>query len=280
VKRIITGLALFIFIIITTTSPALADNANPPKIVSVEQATKGPYSIGDIVTYKINYTGGNPGIRTINVKGAGSKETCVTLRPSTFVDEYAMSQASYFEISWDKKMLSKNLYPEPFLVSGVVMPCQGKDSNKWLSILDETGLTARLEDYGNKEPSPLAALRIEVNSFDFITPVGEIKPVKIKDSISLKNVPKSPKAKTSFELPRLTRNGVPVSFYPSGSCSIVQKTFDGDIGGTLKFNRSGECRLTAFPMWTDKYFSPTFEAKVKFSSLKGFSVTGFFIVRK
>ena len=279
-RRILFCLALLFSLMIPGLSSANADNANPPKIVSVEQVTKGPYSIGDIVTYKINYTGGNPGIRMIKVKGAGSKETCVTLRPSTFVDEYEMSQASYFEISWDKTMLSKNSYPEPFLLSGVVMPCQGKDSNKWVSILDETGLTARLEDYGNKEPSPLAALRIEVNSFDFITPVGEIKPVKIKDSISLKNVPKSPKAKTSFELPRLTRNGVPVSFYPSGSCSIVQKTFDGDIGGTLKFNRSGECRLNAFPMWTDKYSPPTFEANVKFSSLKGFSMTGFFIVRK
>jgi hypothetical protein len=277
-KVLIFGASL---ILLFSALPANADNANPPKIVSVEQVTKGPYSIGDIVTYKINYSGGNPGIRAINVKGAGSKETCVTLRPSTFVDEYTMKQASYFESSWDKKMLSKNFYPEPFLLSGVVVPCQGVDNfSKYVSIMDDTGLVARLEDRVAQGPSPLSALRIEVNPFDFITPVGEIKPTKIKDSISLKHIPKSPKAKTSFELPRLTRNGVPVSFYPSGSCSIVHKTFEGDIGGTLRFNKAGECRLTAFPMWTDKYSSPTFEANVKFPSLKGFSVTGFFTVKK
>jgi hypothetical protein len=261
--------------------PAYGDNANPPKFVSLEQVTKGPYSIGDIVTYKINYTGGNPGIRRIDIKGAGSNETCVTLRPSTFVDEFSMQQALILELTWGKQINSKNLLAQPFFASGVVMPCpRGKNSGKLLRITDDTGLVESIEDFVVQGPSPLSALIIDVKPFDFITPIGEIKPAKIKDSISLKNIPKNPKAKTSFELPRLTRNGVPVSFYPSGSCSITHKTFEGDIGGTLKFNKAGECRLNAFPMWTDKYSSPIFEANIKFPSLKGFSVTGFFTVKK
>ena len=43
-------------------TPAKADNANPPKIIDLNQLTKGPYRPGDLVTFKIIYTGGNPGL--------------------------------------------------------------------------------------------------------------------------------------------------------------------------------------------------------------------------
>ena len=281
---ITTILVLGIFV-----SPSYADNTNPPKFVSVEQVTKGPYSIGDVVTYKVNYTGGNPGIRRINIYGAGSKESCVTSQPILFSSENSMGAAVSAGLTWDTDRNFKSFYPEPFLISGVVMPCpRGNYPIKYLSIVDSTGLGDALEDKVVQGSSPLAALIIEVKPFDFITPIGEIKPIKIKDSVSLKSIPKTPKSKTSFDLPRLTQNGIPVSYFANGSCSIAHKTIiggdlssnkEGDLGGTITFNKAGPCNLTATPMWTDKYAFPIVVGGVKFVQTK-LSVMGLFNVKK
>lgn len=50
-------------------TPTYADNANPPKIISVDQITTGPYRVGDLVSFRVNYTGGNPGIKLISIRG-------------------------------------------------------------------------------------------------------------------------------------------------------------------------------------------------------------------
>lgn len=50
-------MALVLFLPLSTLSTANADNANPPKITSVQQITSGPYSVGDIVTFKVVFTG-------------------------------------------------------------------------------------------------------------------------------------------------------------------------------------------------------------------------------
>ena len=55
-------------------TPTYADNANPPKIVSVDQITTGPYAVGDLVSFRVNYTGGNPGIKLISIRGGWLKQ--------------------------------------------------------------------------------------------------------------------------------------------------------------------------------------------------------------
>ena len=82
-KRYFIILLCAALIPISLSTKSFADNANPPKIISVEQITKGPYKIGDIVSFKINYTGGNPGINSIAVR-ASSNGACLTQSSNSF----------------------------------------------------------------------------------------------------------------------------------------------------------------------------------------------------
>jgi hypothetical protein len=97
----------------------IADNANPPKLVLVEQVTKGPYSIGEIVTFKISYTGGNPGIRSITIRGAGSNETC--LASGTNLQN---NGSDGYELVWNKDKNAKHTFLDPIEVSAIVVPCK------------------------------------------------------------------------------------------------------------------------------------------------------------
>jgi hypothetical protein len=127
-----------------------------------------------------------------------------------------------------------------------------------VTIIDETDLR---DELGGVMGPKLPTLDFEVKPTDWITPIGEIKPTKIDDSVSIKNIPKTPKVNSKYELPRITKGGVPISWRVNGNCSIVYKTFLGDIGGTLKFNKSGRCELLPSVMATDKFKVPKYSAK-------------------
>jgi hypothetical protein len=253
-----------------------ADNANPPKLVLVEQVTKGPYSIGEIVTFKISYTGGNPGIRSITIRGAGSIETC--LASATNLQN---NGSDGYELVWNKDKNAKHIFLDPIEVSAIVVPC--KRTNGFylgLTIVDETGLQDIVNNYDYYGSNRIANLKIEVKPSDLFTPLGVIKPVKIKDLISIKKIPKNPKANTKYELPKFTQGGVPVVFGGSGSCLVNKTTFQADLGGTLQFTKAGYCKLFVMVMETDKYLFPIFKANVKFPVVKFQTVIGTYQVRK
>jgi hypothetical protein len=257
-------------------SPSHADNANPPKLVSIEQVTNGPYSIGEIVTFRINYTGGNPGIRSIVIRGAGSNETC--LASGTNLQN---NGSDGYELVWNKDNNEKYMYLDPILVSAIVVPCRRTNGfYAGLTIVDETGLQDIVNYYDYYGSNRIAKLKIEVKPSDLFTPLGVIKPAKIKDSISIKKIPKNPKANTKFELPKFTQGGVPVVFGGSGSCLVNKTTFQADLGGTLQFTKAGYCKLFAMVLETDKYLFPIFEANIKFPVVKFQTVIGTYQVRK
>lgn len=164
-------------------------------------------------------------------------------------------------------------------MSGFVVPCNG--INRVLSsviVIDETDLQDET-GVGKRPPT----LEIEVEPMDLITPVGEIKPIKINDSVSIKNIPKTPKVGSKYELPRISKGGVPISWRVNGNCSIEYKTFLGDIGGTLKFSKSGKCELLPNAMPTDKFKAPKYTANVKMQEFKDdkfLTVVGVFTSRK
>jgi hypothetical protein len=276
VKRSVKIFALVISVFITSASPVSADNTNPPKLVLVEQVTKGPYSIGEIVTFKISYTGGNPGIRSITIRGAGSNETC--LASATNLQN---NGSDGYELVWNKDKNVKHIFLDPIEVSAIVVPCKRINGfYSGLTIVDETGLQDIVNNYDYYGSNRIANLKIEVKPSDLFTPLGEIKPLKIKDLISIEKIPKNPKVNNKFELPKYTQGGVPVVFGGSGSCLVNKTTFQADLGGTLQFTKAGYCKLFVMVMETDKYLFPIFKANVKFPVVKFQTVIGTYQVRK
>ena len=241
-------------------TPAKADNANPPIVQSLEEVTSGPYSIGDIITFRVTYDGGYPGIKSIKISGVNNSQTCVSqgIPPDNFDGRTVRSLS---DLAWNSKSTVKKNSNNYELVSGFVLPCR-KVSNS------STGAIVTIEDETGLQNSKFISYTLTTISDDLFTPLGEIKPIKIADQISIKNIPKSPKKNTIYKLPRLTQGGVPVFwFVPAGQnnpresvCSI-EKTFEGDLGGSLKFKKSGRCILNAWPQLTDKFAYPTYSAQ-------------------
>ncbi len=238
-------------------SSSYADNANPPLIQSFEEVTTGPYTVGDLVTYKVSYVGGNPGIKFIKINGAYNSNSCLSQVPATTVT--GPLSGSQLTLSWSKQNGKQNNNFE--FVSGFVMPCQ---------IIGNipTGISVSIEDVTGLKNSQYFPYKLNTIDNNFYTPVGEIKPTKIADQISIKIIPKNPKKNTIYKLPRLTQGGVPVFwFVPAGQnnpresvCSI-ERPFEGDLGGSLKFKKSGSCILNAWPQLTDKFAYPTYSAQ-------------------
>jgi len=225
-------------------NPAKADNANPPRITSVEQVTTGPYSVGDIVTFKVGYEGGNPGIQEIKIA-----IRCI---------RNAGSLAGGPELNWiswrdGEKLTSKS---GSGLISGYVIPClQSELFPHQVTITDKTRLQS-VWDYAKLESQP--SLKFNINKSDLLpTPVGEVKPIKMKDTVSIKNIPKTPVAGKTYQLPRLTDNGAPLIWRSGGSCSISWDTFLGDLGGNLFLKSTGVCILRYGSGGSDKYEQPT-----------------------
>jgi hypothetical protein len=275
-------LALLVFSILMPISLATkssADNANPPKIISVEQTTKGPYKIGDIVSFKINYTGGNPGINFVSVR-ASSNGACLTQSSNSFVLPQLREVIGLTSIEWKKGQSIESDFSNNKVVSGFVVPCPGGGFGPSVTIVDETGLS---QEVGTFSEIDLSNLNFTFIGSDLITPVGEIKPSKIRDSVSIKNIPKSPKVGSKYELPRLSEGGVPIAWRARLNCLIEYKTFIGDLGGTLKFTKPGRCELGPTAMSNDKYLFPKFSANIKMKEFKDpefVTVWGVFQVRK
>lgn len=241
-------------------SPSYADNANPPIVKSLEEVTTGPYSVGDLITFKVTYEGGNPGIKSIKISGVNNSQTCVGqgIPPDNF-DGQTLRLLS--NLTWINRTVVRKNSDNYELVSGFILPCR-KVSNS------STGAIVLIEDETGLQNSKLFSYTLNTISDDLFTPVGEIKPTKIADQISIKNIPKSPKKNIVYKLPRLTQGGVPVFwFVPTGrnnpreSVCSLEKTFEGDLGGSLKFKKSGSCILNAWPQLTDKFAYPTYLAQ-------------------
>jgi hypothetical protein len=254
-KKFLSG-TLSISLLFFVMSPvSKADNANPPKIISVEQVSSGPYSIGDVVTFRINYSGGNPGLNKATMEVASSKNFCLAnIYDHALYGRYVNGS----ELSWYKGSNANSINPNVLEISGVVLPCSIAPKGRNVRIFDETGLSDGL----NGENNPVFEILIKEDVPTLLTPVGEIKPKKLNDELSIMNLPASTKKGKSFKLPRLTKNGVPVYYIAENnqdsrikSCYVAQ-TFAGDIGGVLNISKAGNCRLTIMPMLTDKFNYP------------------------
>ena len=262
-KKILSGVIVVSFHFLAMPSTSVADNANPPKIISVEQVSSGPYSIGDVVTFRINYSGGNPGLNRAKIEVGSSTNFCLSN-----IYDHALygSYVNQSEIAWYKTSKTKPSNANFLDISGVVLPCILASQRRSAQITDETGLS----DGIGGEKNSVFDIVTKDNIPQLLTPVGEIKPIKVNDELSLVSLPASVKIGKSFKLPRLTKNGIPVYYLAENnqdsrikSCYVAQ-AFPGDIGGILHLSKPGNCRLTVMPMLTDKFKYP----KISYNKLK------------
>jgi hypothetical protein len=243
-KRSVITLTLVTSLLFQFALPVSADNANPPRITSVEQVTTGPYSVGDIVTFKVGYEGGYPGIDRIMISLG-----CIRNLHSSGAN------VGNF-IGWSKQERITS-FAGNGLVSGYVAPCQHSEVQpSFIQITDETGLRASLSWDELKLNS---ALKLQINKSDLLpTPIGEIKPIKIPDEVTL-GVSSKLGLNQVFALPRLTKSGAPLFFRTMTKrvCEIDWETFQGDLGGNLRTLSPGICAIRIMVSSSDKYENPT-----------------------
>lgn len=235
--------SLMLSFLLGSITPVHADNANPPKIISVEQVTSGPYSVGDIVTFKVNYTGGFPGIQNIRIS-----INCVSNSHSTVRVVGGL-------IGW-ANIEKTTTYSGNGLVSGFVTPCnQPEVQPTFVEIADQTNLRASINWEELKQNS---SLKVQINKSDLLpTPVGEIKPSKLPDELDL-GIASKIQVNQTFNLPRLTKAGAPIIYtvMTRRNCQINWDTFLGDIGGKLTATSAGICAIRVSSQPSDKYENP------------------------
>lgn len=205
-------------------TPAQADNANPPKIIELVQVTKGPYKPGDLVTFKIVYSGGNPGLDNAQIVFGGCDNK--------------------FNLRWYESEGVTDKHGNGVISTAVPTCPPGTISPTYVSIMDKTRLT------DGKQIEKLANLEIEISDYLY-KPIrsGEIAPEVLQThSLDLSMIPSSPKIGDSYLLPAVTSVGMPVYYSAdkSSPCSVTREQFGafGLPGGILKINRNGECNIS------------------------------------
>ena len=206
-------------------TPAQADNANPPKIIELVQVTKGPYKPGDLVTFKIVYTGGNPGLDNLKIIFANGCDNKFSLR---WYESEGVTEKH------GNGVVSMAL---PSCPPGFIYPT-------YVEITDKT----LLQDSKVLEKS--ANLEIEISDYLY-KPIrsGEIAPDILQThSLDLSLIPSNPKIGDSYLLPAVTSVGMPVYYRvdKSSPCSITQEQPGAFAlpGGVLKINRNGDCNIS------------------------------------
>jgi hypothetical protein len=246
--------ALFIFLFLGSLyTPAQADNANPPKIIELVQVTKGPYKPGDLVTFKIVYSGGNPGLDNAQIVFDGCN--------------------SRFILRWVESDGVTDKHGDGVISTAVPACPPGTIFPTYVSIMDKTLLT------DSKRIEKLANLEIEISDYLY-KPIrtGEIAPEVLQThSLDLSMIPSNPKIGDSYLLPAVTSVGMPVHYSAANDspCSVTRDQFGSQSlpGGILKINRNGDCNINiqSHNGWEisqrPSFAGPTINAKGRLNSL-------------
>jgi hypothetical protein len=209
-------------------TPAKADNANPPKIIDLVQVSNGPYKPGDLVTYKVIYTGGNPGLKKIKV---------------------SFLSGCFQGFDWNESDGIKDKHGDS-IVSAPVPTCPpGIYNPASIYILDKTGLSNI--QYGANSSRTLNPQSLVISDYVYKpVNVGEVSPTTLQShKLDILSIPSNPKVGDNLILPAVTSVGMPVYYDTAGDvCSINQERFGVSVmpGGSLKFNNFGKCQLSIY----------------------------------
>jgi hypothetical protein len=222
-------------------SVTYADSANPPKIQKVTQITKGPYSPGDMIQFSVEVSGGNPGLRQIQMSS------------DCFNSVWFADPKDYIQIGAEGDFDPS--YINEKLITGRIGGCRSKTYMASVSVVDKTllndGLSFRSSD-----------LNFEVKN-KFLPAVGEVQPdpdfmkLQAQDDVSwtpyvnegkehtrINNIEVS-KVSELLTLPGFSKLGQPIEWFVfvqnNNNCQIIRR-FPGDIG-SLKFMGVGKCKV-------------------------------------
>lgn len=245
---------------------ATGDTANPPVITSVTQLSTGPYKPGDVLTVRVNFTGGNPGLSSIEVGARQLYPASTSMNWSDFRVKNGI--LDYVAFGLKQRIRPSNKYGNG-IVSRVLSGCSGDFYIYSAKIIDLTRLSDEKITWKEQNISRLAGnLDYKIIS-DFCIPVGQVLPPRIPDEIDLlnlgSNLEYSSKKQFSYTLPRTSKYGQPIVWSADGAC-MVEVDFPEDAGGTLVTEKTGDCRLSAYMETpTDKYESPTINSAFTFT---------------
>lgn len=284
-RRVATFFVLFILLHGSYLLDAKAEPSNFASVISIEQVSKGPYSIGEIVTLKITFTSNVDAIRSGTIYGARSPEACLMAGANTEGNLAGnLKNERWNAVYFDTNSL---INASPFitagtftaLINGIVLPCAFAKSNPLISLADTKGKLFYADEWGQYYYDDVTKtnvtnpglgnlvnqLKFSTKPSDLFVSPGELKPTKIDDQINLKNIPKNPKLKKSYILPKFTNGGAPI-LWEAGSnvCTVEKEPFKYGFGGTLKIKALGNCKLNSSVMITDKFNLPSINANFEF----------------
>jgi hypothetical protein len=207
-------------------TPAKADNANPPKILDLIQVTQGPYKPGDLVTYKIIFSGGDPGLKSGDISFPN-------------VGDYDFRESRPVNDIFGNGLISFAL---PAIQPGAYGPIRAR-------IQDKTDLNSKFW---------YAQTQLAVGPLSFIVSDYIFKPIKkgeiipsslLTHTLDLQMIPKNPKIGDMFELPNYSSVVAPIYYRVSGDsssiCKVISKyEYPHLPGGQLQILNNGLCKLS------------------------------------
>jgi hypothetical protein len=247
--KIKSSFVVLILLTLTNFSLAEADTANPPKVESIKMLNiEKIYKVGDVVTFSIKYSGGNPGLKRVDlwvqnqVQGKGIGDYCLIGNP-------------WFSL-WGDKPSNYGLPIGPISTSEVLM--YKYVSANCVKGINEVRLSARLSDLTDLESNYTGDDLFKFSVLDGLwIPPGEVLGNRIDTTFNLDFLPYEVVLEQgkSFEikLPTRTGEGVPVFYQPwSGDvCFISQEPafpwFQPIVewSTVIEFKKPGTCSLTS-----------------------------------
>jgi hypothetical protein len=248
--KINSSFVVLIFLIFTNPPLAQADAANPPKVQSIKMLNPEKiYKAGDVVTFSIKYSGGNPGLKRVDlwaydqVQGKSIGDYCLTGHP-------------WWSL-WGDKPSNYGLPIGPISTTEILM-------YKYISAncvkgVNEVRLAARIADLTDLESNYTVGddlFKFSVLDGLWIPP-GEVLGNRIDTTFNLDFLPSEVVLEQgkSFEikLPTRTSEGVPVFYqpWPGDVCFISQEPafpwFQPIVewSTVIEFKKTGTCSLTS-----------------------------------
>ena len=245
-RKLIVGLVSYC-LLLNFPSVGWADSANPPILKSIRQVTQGPYAPGDVITYEVNFIGGNPGVRYLEMDSTATKD------PDGNCAKGVLQKPVTEVVNGMNRLLISAVAPSS-CVSGTYSP--------WFVLSDLTNLITRTNwaDTNSLKSDP---------SWDYtllngqLVPKGTVRPQQKPDQIDLSNLPipiYEPGKTLSYSLPRFTKNGQlnywGVDMASSRVCTLT-KPFITDAGGTLNIVGPGICMIDRDTFESHFFAEPT-----------------------
>ena len=243
-----THIGLIVFLLFSFMPVSNADNLNPPEIKSVKLINPQPeYSSGDEITFEIEYSGGNPGLKLAyidfdSILGPQCLSTDLLL--------WELGTEKYYSGLRRNGPVSSSVVR---LNSMVTSDCiKGENSFKFKAqIIDQTNLYSTFS-YSAQFPDTKANFILKLNSKDGISvPDGEPRSQNSNATINFNSFPRSvdlePGKVAVLALPKKTEEGILIRYRnvggDLGSCNM-QSEYYGQPIFNLNITGAGICLIS------------------------------------